>query len=300
MTLSLPSPAKINHFLHITGKRADGYHLLETVFQFLDYSDTLHFTPANTNTVKITSDNSNIPLEENLIYRAAMALKQHAQINKGVTIHLDKQLPLGSGLGGGSSNAATTLIALNELWQLYWPLNKLLELGVTLGADVPIFLLGHSAFAQGIGEILTPVTLHESWVLVAVPPCQISSAKMYALPELTRDTPRLRIGALAQGEIARAELKNDFEPVVRKNYPEVDATIKWLSNYGQARLSGSGASVFACFDTRHQAEQVARSLPDHYFGSVTQGVNISPMRQIAEKLGFSVYNASEQTVAVVI
>ncbi|MFI4938507.1 MAG: 4-(cytidine 5'-diphospho)-2-C-methyl-D-erythritol kinase, partial [Candidatus Berkiellales bacterium] len=245
---SLPSPAKINHFLHIVGKRHDGYHLLQTLYQFLDYGDLLHFELREDNNEIILSrcDLLDIPNENNLIYRAAKALQKKAHCQKGVNINIEKQIPLGSGLGGGSSNAATTLIALNALWDLNLPVSQLMQLGEALGADVPIFIFGHSAWGEGIGEKLTPVDLVEPWFMVITPSCQVMTAHMFADPHLTRNTPPFKIEALANDDIhdLLSGFRNDFEPLVRRNYPEVDDAMKWLSNFGKAQLSGSGASVF--------------------------------------------------------
>lgn len=278
--LTLPAPAKINHFLHIVGQRKDGYHLLQTLFQFLDYSDFLHFTLRQDSYIEIKPDNiAGISTQENLIYRAALALQQQANIKQGITIHLEKNLPLGAGLGGGSSNAATTLIALNFLWKIYWPLSRLQTLGLTLGADVPIFIEGRAAWAEGIGEQLTPVELPEPWVLVINPSCHVSTPQMYADRNLTRNTPRFKIGSFGRDEINSflAGLKNDFEPIVRRYYPEVNDAIQWLSQYGKARLSGSGASVFACFPSEKQAQEIAQQLPPRFKGFVARGTNTSPL-----------------------
>ncbi|HRE30493.1 MAG TPA: 4-(cytidine 5'-diphospho)-2-C-methyl-D-erythritol kinase, partial [Candidatus Berkiella sp.] len=248
-TLRLPSPAKVNHFLHITGQRSDGYHLLQTCFQFVDYGDELEFILRDDKQIILKPDNMlGITNESNLIYRVAIALQTAANVTQGITITVHKQLPLGAGLGGGSSNAATTLLALNELWDLNWSVDELMALGLCFGADIPIFIKGVASLAEGIGEQLTPITLNESWLAIITPPCQVISAKMYADSELTRNTPAFRIGHLAKGEFKNnfSELRNDFEPLVRRRYPEVDDAMKWLSNFGKPRLSGSGASVFAC------------------------------------------------------
>lgn len=287
---SLPSPAKVNHFLHINGRRPDGYHLLQTLFQFLDYGDMLHFERRQDSNIVLQPNNMlDIPNQTNLIYRAAKALQLAAGVKQGVTILAEKQLPLGAGLGGGSSNAATTLHALNWLWQLNWSLAELLQIGVTLGADVPIFLYGHAAWAAGIGEQLTAALLPEPWIVVVLPQCQVATAKMYADPNLTRDTPTLRIGALAKDEIELfiREQRNDFEPLARKYYPEVDDAMKWLSNFGTARLSGSGASVFACFASQAQAKNVAEQIPKRFKGFLAKGTNGSPLKLAAESLGFT-------------
>ncbi|MBN9288388.1 MAG: 4-(cytidine 5'-diphospho)-2-C-methyl-D-erythritol kinase [Gammaproteobacteria bacterium 39-13] len=295
MHCSLPSPAKINRFLHIVGRRQDGYHLLQTLFQYLDYGDMLHFELRNDNHIVLNPrDALGIPQTENLIYRAAEALRKAAQIEKGVTIHWEKQLPLGAGLGGGSSNAATCLFALNWLWQLNWSRQQLMDLGTSLGADIPFFLYGHTAWGEGIGELLTTVSLPESWILVVVPQCQVVSAKMYAQTDLTRNTPTLRIEALVRDEtdLDLNGLRNDFEPVVRRLFPEVDNALKWLSNYGEARLSGSGASVFASFASFAEAKEVASRLPKPYKAFIAKGLNKSPLLLAAESLGIK-YSPSE-------
>lgn len=285
--LCLCSPAKVNHFLHITGQRSDGYHLLQTCFQFLDHGDELEFELRDDNQIiLLPADMAGISNETNLIYRVAKALQQTAPTPQGVTITVNKRLPIGAGLGGGSSNAATTLLALDLLWGLDWPLDDLMKLGLSFGADIPVFIKGHAALAQGIGEQLTPIKLTENWLAVVTPPCQVISAKMYADSELTRNTPALRIEALAKGEFKNnfSELRNDFEPLVRRRYPEVDDAMKWLSNFGEPRLSGSGASVFASFETEQAAKNVIEKLPAHLKGFFAKGVNISPAAQAVSKV----------------
>lgn len=286
----LPSPAKINRSLHITGRREDGYHLLQTLFQFLDYGDYLHFEWRNDNHIQLDpADMKDVAPQSNLIYRAALALQQTAKVRQGVRIRITKHLPIGAGLGGGSSNAATTLFALNHLWDLKWSLTDLKALGVTLGADVPVFIHGQAAWGEGIGEKLTSVDLDEPWVLVITPPCQVVTAKIYAHPDLTRNTPSFRIGSLARDEVVRllSKLRNDFEPLVRKLFPEVDDAMKWLSNFARAQLSGSGASVFACFASLNQAHDVAQQLPKRFKGFVAKGTNKSMLLRAAEELGFN-------------
>lgn len=289
MSLSFPSPAKINRFLHITGRREDGYHLLETLFQFLDYGDEISVELRQDNQICLFPQTQHgIPTQHNLIYKAAIALQQSAQCKLGANIHWQKRLPLGSGLGGGSSNAATCLFALNLLWKLNWSQAQLMELGLTLGADVPVFLFGHTALAEGIGEKCIAVEMPPNWFLVLTPDCMVETPKMYAKSELTRNTPTLRIEALAKGGITQtlSHTRNDFEPVVRLHYPEVDAALKWLSNYSEARLSGSGASVFACFETQEQAQAVAEKLPLNMKGFIAKGMNQSPLMQKAVSIGF--------------
>lgn len=286
MNISLPSPAKVNRFLHIVGRRQDGYHLLQTLFQYLDYGDMLQFElRTDAQIVLHPQHNLGIAQYDNLIYRAALLLQQTAKTEFGVNISWEKQIPLGAGLGGGSSNAATCLVALNWLWQLNWSTEQLIDLGLTLGADVPFFLFGQSAIGEGIGEKLTPFEISEPWYLVITPPCQVVTAKMYAHPDLTRNTTAFRIEALAKDGIENnpSKFRNDFESLVRRHYPEVDDAFKWLSNYGQARLSGSGAGVFACFSTREQATEIASNLPPRLKGFVAKGINRSPLIEAAKK-----------------
>lgn len=278
--LTLPSPAKINRFLHIVGRREDGYHLLQTLFQYVDIGDTLHFEVREDAQIVLSPQTHlGISSQDNLIFKAAKLLQEKSKTTLGVTIQWQKILPLGSGLGGGSSNAATVLVALNQLWNLNYSKQILIELGVRIGADVPFFIFGHSAFAEGIGEQLSAFTFPPCWILILVPDCHVNTAKMYAAPELTRSTPRLRIEALVQGETKTLlkGLKNDFEPVVRRYHPEVDEALKWLSNFSDARLSGSGASVFACFDSLSEAQAVAESVPAHWTKFVAKGLNHSPL-----------------------
>ncbi len=279
-SLCFTSPAKVNRFLHIVGRRDDGYHLLQTLFQYLDYGDELSFELRQDNKICLSPQTHNGILEQdNLIYKAALALQSASQCQQGANIHWIKRLPLGSGLGGGSSNAATCLYALNLIWQLNWSKSALMDLGLRLGADVPFFLFGHTALGEGIGEKLSAVELPTVWFLVITPPCLVSTPKMYAHPQLTRNSPTLRIEALAKDglENTLSQCRNDFEALVRQCYPDVDNALKWLSNYGEARLSGSGASVFACFSTQEQAQRVAEQLPPNLKGFVAKGMNTSPL-----------------------
>lgn len=292
--LCLLSPAKVNHFLHIIGQRNDGYHLLQTCFQFLDYGDELSFEMRDDSKIELLPNNMmNIPKESNLIYRIASAFAKATNTTKGITITVNKRLPVGTGLGGGSSNAATTLLALDALWQTNWTLDDLMTFGLGFGADIPIFINGHASLAEGVGERLTPVSLTERWVAVILPPCQVITAKMYADSELTRNTPAFRIEALAKVDMTAnvSELRNDFELLVRRHYPEVDAAMKWLSNFGKPRLSGSGASVFACFETEQLANNVIKQLPTHLSGFVAKGVNKSPAVAAISKIRFQLARA---------
>jgi len=278
-TLTLPAPAKLNLFLHITGRRPDGYHELQTVFQFLDYSDYLSFTPRSDGAIQLHGM-SGIAPEDNLIVRAARLLQPRDRPS-GVDIHIDKRLPMGGGLGGGSSNAATTLLALNHLWQTGHSPDALAEKGLSLGADVPVFVRGHSAWAEGVGEKLTPVSAPEDWFVVLIPPCEISTAEVFRHQGLTRDTPKRRIRTAFEGNADG--FKNDCEPVVQALYPDVKKAIDWLKAFGNARLTGTGACVFASFGTQSAAQQVLASSPSGIEGFIAQGVNHSPLhKQLSE------------------
>lgn len=279
-TLSLPSPAKLNLFLHVTGRRPDGYHDLQTVFQLLDYGDTLDFEPTDDAAIVLEPPLPGVPAEDNLIVRAARLLQAKTGCRRGARIALHKRLPLGGGIGGGSSNAATTLLALDRLWELNLGLDELAALGLQLGADVPVFVHGRSAWAEGVGERLQPVALGPRNYLILVPPCSVSTARIFSHEALTRNSSPITIAAFL-----REGGRNDCEPVVRKLYPEVDFALEWLSEHnpsqtgsphGGARMTGTGACVFATFPTRAAAESVAGQLPPGYGGFVAQGVDISP------------------------
>lgn len=271
MTLRLTSPAKLNLFLHILGQRADGYHLLQTVFQLLDYGDSMEFSRRGDSEIILHSQIQDLPVEDNLVYRAARLLQQQTACQLGATIKLEKHLPMGGGIGGGSSNAATTLLALNQLWDTQLAEAELADLGLQLGADVPVFVRGHSAFAEGIGEILQAIDIPETYYLVIKPDCHVASAQIFSRKELTRDTPAITIAAFfEQGG------RNDCENVVRQLYPEVDLALNWLNQYGQARLTGTGACVFLAFESEAKAQHVFQQLPENLQGFVARGVNISP------------------------
>lgn len=271
-----PAPAKINLFLHITGRRADGYHLLQTVFQFLDYGDELDFELTGDGTLQRQGDVlPGVMPEQNLILRAARALQQATGTQFGAVISLRKRLPIGGGLGGGSSDAATTLVALNHLWRAGLTIDQLAEIGLRLGADVPVFVRGQAAWAEGVGEQLTPLPdLPTPWYLVIAPDCQVSTAEIFSAPELTRDAQALKIPPFLRGQGG-----NVCEPVVRSRYPEVAQALDWLSRYAPARMSGTGACIFAAFETEAQAQEVFRQLPTVWRGFVAQGLNESPLRR---------------------
>lgn len=270
--MKLLSPAKLNLMLHIIGRRSDGYHELQTLFQLLDYGDTMYFEVDNSAELVIDCAGLQLPPQQNLAYRAAHLLQQHSQSQRGARISWHKQLPSGGGLGGGSSNAATTLLALNRLWELHLGIDELAELGRQLGADVPVFVRGHSAWAQGVGEKLVPVELPERWYVVLEPDCQISTAEVFSNEQLTRNTPPIKIATVfAQGG------HNDCEPVVRHLYPAVDKALNWLNKFSQAKLTGTGACVFAAFANEQQAHAVIRQLPDNWRGFIARGINQSPV-----------------------
>ena len=278
MMTRFPAPAKLNLFLYITGQRADGYHTLQTLFQFLDYGDTLSFEPRTDGVIRLLTPIEGVPDEENLIVRAARLLMQQAHktgrlpAGSGADIQIDKRLPMGGGLGGGSSNAATVLVALNHLWQCGLSVDELAELGLTLGADVPVFVRGHAAFAEGVGEVLTPVEPEEKWYLVAHPGVSIPTPTIFRDPELPRNTPKRSIETLL-----KCEFSNDCEVIARKRFRKVDEALTWLLEYAPSRLTGTGACVFAEFDTESAALQVLEQAPAWLRGFVARGVNLSPL-----------------------
>ena len=275
-----PSPAKLNLFLYITGQRADGYHTLQTLFQFLDYGDTIDITPRSDGEIHLLTPVEGVAHEDNLIVRAARLLMKAASESNclpkgsGADISIDKRLPMGGGLGGGSSNAATVLVALNHLWQCGLSVDELAALGLTLGADVPVFVRGHAAFAEGVGEILTPVEPEEKWYLVAHPGVSIPTPVIFNDPDLPRNTPKRSIKTLL-----KCEFGNDCEVIARKRFREVDAALSWLLEYAPSRLTGTGACVFAEFDTEFRARQVLEQAPDWLKGFVAKGVNLSPLHR---------------------
>jgi 4-diphosphocytidyl-2-C-methyl-D-erythritol kinase len=267
-----PAPGKLNLFLHLTGRRANGYHELQTLFQFLTRCDWLYFDLGGQGGVQLAGQPAGVPAEADLCVRAARLLLELTGAARGVTIYNDKCLPVGGGLGGGSSDAATTLVVLNRLWELGLDIKELAELGLRLGADVPVFIHGRSAFAEGVGELLTPASPPESWFLVLVPPVSVSTAAIFSDPDLTRDTPRTKIPDLISGGG-----HNDCEAVVRRRYPEVAAALDWLDRFSPSRMTGTGACVFASFATEVDAQAVARQIPQTWTGFVARGVNRSPL-----------------------
>jgi len=272
-----PSPAKLNLFLYITGQRPNGYHDLQTLFQFVDYGDSLSFTVRDDSAIVLTTPTEGVADDENLVIRAARLLQSHAGVSLGAEISLQKRIPMGGGLGGGSSNAATVLIALNTLWNCGYSDTELAQLGIRLGADVPVFVTGHAAFAEGVGEILHPVEPPEKWFLIAHPGVSIPTPVIFGDPELTRNTPKRTVNVLLNTPYA-----NDCEPIARKRFYEVEQLLSWLLEYAPSRLTGTGACVFAEFDTESAARHVLDKAPSWMRGFVAKGVNISPLHRFRE------------------
>lgn len=278
--ITLPSPAKLNLFLHITGRRDNGYHELQTLFQFIDVCDELTFTLSDDEGIQLLNEIEGVKTQDNLIYKAAAILLPYKSKNvtQGVQISIQKCLPMGGGIGGGSSNAATTLLALNQLWQCQLSLDQLAQLGLALGADVPIFVFGKSAFAQGIGEELTQVEPATPYYLLLKPDCEVQTVQIFTDKYLTRDTPPIKIPhALKLGG------HNDCLEVVRKHNPEVNEAYLWLKNQGDAKLTGTGACLFAAFDSRDDVLRVLAQVPDKWQAWQCQGCNLSPTHQVLDQ-----------------
>ena len=277
-TISCPAPAKLNLFLHVVGRRPDGYHLLQTLFRFIDLHDTLHFTLRDDGAVRRTNAIEGVTEEQDLCVRAARLLQKETGCALGADIAVEKHIPMGGGLGGGSSDAATALIALNRLWSLGLPRARLMQLGLSLGADVPVFVFGENAFAEGVGEELQPCPLPEAWYVVLFPPVQVPTAQIFAHPELTRDTVSITMRALLERQLRDGQqLHNDLQSVVCNLYPEVAHYLAWLNNFGKAMMTGSGACVFAEFTDHSQAEAVLARLPQDMRGVVAQGLTRHPL-----------------------
>jgi 4-diphosphocytidyl-2-C-methyl-D-erythritol kinase len=273
---SFPAPAKLNLMLRVVGQRADGYHLLQTVIRFIDYGDTLGFRVREDGVIARTNVVEGIDAATDLTVRAAQLLREATDCPLGAEIRLEKRLPIGGGLGGGSSDAATALLALNKLWRLGLPRARLRDLGLQLGADVPVFVFGDNALAEGIGEALQPLLVPEAWYVVLTPPVAVSTARVFAAPELKRDSKKIRIQSFS------ADLwGNDLEALVCREYPEVAQHLQWLRQFGQAMMTGSGAGVFAPFDSENAARAVLARLPDGMRGFVARGLERHPLRDLA-------------------
>ena len=267
-SITITAPAKINLFLHITGRRPDGYHNIQTIFQLLNYGDEMSFCDNDTGDIEITTNLVGIPKQDNLVFHAAKKLQTATSCRKGCTINLRKQIPMGAGLGGGSSNAAATLVALNQLWKCNLSASSLAQMGCELGADVPVFVHGQTAFAEGIGEQLSPLELPEKWFLVVTPDCHVSTGEIFSHPQLTRNSTPIKIRALDE-----VRFRNDCQMVVFAQYPAVEEVFDWLRPYGQPLMTGTGSSVFCRFDSESEANRVLLQLPNQWNGFVAQGIN---------------------------
>lgn len=270
------SPAKLNLFLHVTGQRPNGYHELQTVFQLLDWGDEMVFERTSTGNVELVNGVPGVAEEDNLILRAASLLqrplkKGQQRTGPGARITITKHIPMGGGLGGGSSNAASTLLMLNRLWELDRSIEELTALGLQLGADVPVFVRGHSAWAEGIGDQLIAMDLPERWYVILIPDCHVSTAEIFSAPELTRDTSAITMSAFFEGDV-----RNDLQEVVAARYPKVRKALNWLNKFAPAMMTGSGAAVFAPIDTEARARELASAAESAFDVVVARGINRSP------------------------
>ena len=267
-----PAPAKLNLFLHVVGRREDGYHLLQTAFRFIDFGDDLSFTVRDDGAIRRVTALPGVTAEQDLSIRAARALQSASGCRLGADIGILKRLPMGGGLGGGSSDAATTLIALNRLWHTGLSRSRLQQLALTLGADVPVFVFGQNAFAEGIGERLQALSLPSAWYLILVPELAVSTAEIFSDVELTRNTNAITMAAFSVGRG-----RNDLAPVVCRRYPQVARHLEWLRQFGDARMSGSGACVFCAFHDEERARKVLAELPADMKGFVARGLDRHPL-----------------------
>ena len=278
-----PAPAKLNLFLHVVGRRSDGYHLLQSVFRLIDLGDALRFAPRTDGRIARAAPLAGVPEERDLCLRAARLLQEASGASLGVEITLDKRLPMGGGLGGGSSDAATVLLALNRLWRLEWPRERLQALGLELGADVPFFIHGRNAFVEGVGERLQALNLPPAWYLVVAPPASVPTAEIFAAPDLTRDTKAIKMADFSAGWGAGGLFgRNDLEAVVCERYPAVARALAWLRQHAEARMTGSGACVFAPFAAEQDARAVLARMPEGMTGWVAQGLDEHPLRALAD------------------
>lgn len=283
-----PAPAKLNLFLHVTGRRADGYHLLQTVFRFLDVGDVLRFRVRSDGEIHRLNPLPGVSTDADLTVRAARALQSVGGTPLGADIELHKRLPVGGGVGGGSSDAATTLLVLNHLWKTGLSRHRIMEIGLTLGADVPVFVHGRSSFAEGVGERLRTIELQPAWYLVLTPPVAVSTREIFAAAELTRNTKPIKLAAFSPcsrlieaasflSETALRACRNDLEPVAITRYPEIGRCISWLREFGDARMTGSGGSVFCAFTSEAATRQVFDQLPQDMRGFIAAGVDRHPL-----------------------
>ncbi|MEH6462201.1 4-(cytidine 5'-diphospho)-2-C-methyl-D-erythritol kinase [Chitinimonas sp. JJ19] len=269
---AFPAPAKLNLFLHVIGRRSDGYHLLQTVFRLIDHGDTLHIAVDDSGEIVHENPLPGVPAEQDLIIRAARLLQQASGSRLGCRLRLDKRLPMGGGLGGGSSDAATTLMALNHLWGTRFSREQLQTLGLQLGADVPVFIFGQDAFAEGVGEALQPIHLPNQWYVVLIPPVSVPTAEIFSDPCLTRNSEPIIMAAFPN-----EQMHNDLQAVAVRKYPIIADHLAWLSQYGNAMMTGSGACVFAAFDTQVEAERVITALPATMQGFSAQSMMQHPL-----------------------
>lgn len=284
---SWPAPAKINLFLHITGRREDGYHELQTVFQFIDLADEIDFTIHEDNAaIHRSSKLAGVDEADDLVVRAAKALQEHSGCKKGATIHVDKHIPTGGGVGGGSSDAATVLVALNALWQIGLTVDELAELGLLLGADVPVFVRGIAAWAEGVGEKLKSIEPKEYNYVLIHPGVGVPTKEIFCDSDLTRNTPAITI----RDFLAGAETRNDCEKVVMRLYPEVKQAMEWLNGFSPAKLTGTGACIFAAFTDAQKAKSIAEKVPSSWRAYCVKGLNYSPLLERLKK--FSVERSS--------
>ena len=272
-----PAPAKLNLFLHVVGRRADGYHLLQTAFQLIDCCDWLRFSPRTDAEVRLSRPLPGIAESDELAVRGARLLQEETGYTQGLDIEIEKNIPVGGGLGGGSSDCATTLAVLNHLWKLGLPRARLAKMALAIGADVPFFLFGGNAFAEGIGELLAPLELPAAWYTVLVPPIVVHTHAIFAAPELTRNSKTIKISSFSAGFG-----RNDLEPVVCRRHAEVAAHLAWLRQFGDARMSGSGACVFARFATEREARSVLSKMPAEMRGFAVRGLNRHPLAGLLE------------------
>jgi 4-diphosphocytidyl-2-C-methyl-D-erythritol kinase len=269
-----PAPAKLNLFLHVTGRRADGYHELQTLFQLIDLCDTVAISVREDGQIERPLGPPEVPYDADLTVRAARALQSATGTRLGASLQVRKRIPVGAGLGGASSDAATTLLALNEVWGCGLSLNELASLSMPLGADVPVFVQGSSAWAEGVGERLTPVTLPGKWYVVIYPGVAVSTREVFQSPELTRNSPLITIRAFFE-----SGGRNDCEPVVRSRAPQVAEALEWLARFAPARLTGTGSCVFTACGRASDAERLAARVPDRWMSFVARGLNSSPVHE---------------------
>ncbi len=277
-TTHWPSPAKLNLFLYITGRQANGYHELQTLFQFIDVCDTLTITANHSGEITLENNLEGVDTQDNLVWKAARALQHYTGSQYGAHIDVDKILPMGGGIGGGSSNAATVLVALNFLWGTQCSEDELAQIGLALGADVPVFVRGSAAFAEGVGEQFSPADPKEKWYLLVKPQVSIATVDIFTHEELTRNTPKRSLTTLLSDKY-----ENDCEKIVRLLYPEVDKQLSWLLQYAPSRLTGTGSCVFSEFNNKDDAIKVFEQLPDNVSAYVARGCNRSPLLETLAK-----------------